>query len=104
MAEAEKHPGFTFALMVDQGAIKDYSCSGCSSQTAVIEILQYAEKTYFSSPAYMTRQGQPVVTNFDIDLSYSIDVNAVNAALSTHPLFFFQNTSGFTHTRTVGRF
>jgi len=30
MAEAEKHPGFTFAIMVDQGAIKDYSCSGCS--------------------------------------------------------------------------
>ncbi len=104
MAEAEKHPGFTFALMVDQGAIKDYSCCGCSSQQALIDILQYAERTYFSSPAYMTRQGQPVITNFDIDLSYKIDWNAVNAALSTHPLFLFQNNSGFTHTLTGGSF
>src|SRR5258708_2120691 len=104
MAEAEKHPGFTFALMVDQGAIKDYSCSGCSSQTALIDIMQYAERTYFSSPAYMTRQGQPVITNFDIDLSYVIDWNTVNAALSTHPLFLFQNNSGFTTTLTGGSF
>src|SRR5229473_1130207 len=104
MAEAEKHPGFTFALMVDQGAIKDYSCSGCSSQTALIDIMQYAERTYFSSPAYMTRQGQPVITNFDIDLSYTIDWNAVNAALSTRPLFLFQNNSGFTHALTGGSF
>jgi hypothetical protein len=104
MAEAEKHPGFTFALMVDQGAIKDYSCGGCSSQQALIDILQYAEQTYFSSPAYMTRQGQPVITNFDVDLSYKIDWNAVNAALSAHPLFLFQNNSGFTHTLTDGSY
>ena len=104
MAEAEKHPGFTFALMVDQGAIKDYSCSGCSAQQSLIDQLQYVEKTYFPSPAYMTRQGQPVITNFDIDLSYSIDWNAVNSALSTHPLFLFQNNSGFTHTVTGGSF
>jgi hypothetical protein len=104
MAEAEKHPGFTFALMVDQGAIKDYSCSGCSAQQSLIDQLQYAEQTYFPSPAYMTRQGQPVITNFDIDLSYSIDWNAVNSALSTHPLFLFQNNSGFTHTLTGGSY
>ena len=28
MAESEKHPGFTFAIMVDQGAIKWDSCKG----------------------------------------------------------------------------
>jgi hypothetical protein len=104
MAEAEKHPGFTFAVMVDQGAIKDYSCSGCSPQQAMTSIMQYVEQTYFSSPAYMTRQGQPVVTNFDIDLSYSIDWNAVNAALSTHPVFLFQNNGGFSHTLSDGSY
>jgi hypothetical protein len=104
MAEAEKHPGFTFAIMVDQGAIKDYSCSGCSPQQAMTSIMQYVEQTYFPSPAYMTRQGQPVVTNFDIDLSYSIDWNAVNASLSTHPLFLFQNNGGFTHTLSDGSY
>jgi hypothetical protein len=97
MAEAESQPGFTFAIMVDQGAIKWDSCAGCSPQQALINQLQYVEQKYFSSPAYMTDLGRPVVTNFNIDLAYSIDWNAVNAALSTHPLFLFQNNSGFSH-------
>src|SRR5262249_7724659 len=59
---------------------------------------------YFPSPAYMTRQGQPVVTNFNIDLSYSIDWKAVNAALSTKPVFLFQNNDGFTHTLSGGSY
>jgi hypothetical protein len=104
MAEAENHPGFTFAIMVDQGAIKWNSCSGCSPQQALINQLQYVEQTYFPSPAYMTRQGQPIITNFNIDLSYPVDWNAVNAALSTHPLFVFQNNSGFSHTLSDGSY
>ncbi len=104
MEEAENHPGFTFALMVDQGAIQWDSCSRCSPQQALINQLQYIERTYFSSPAYMTRQGQPVITNFNIDLSYSIDWNAVNAALSTHPLFLFQNNDGFSHRLSGGSY
>lgn len=104
MTAAESHPGFTFAIMVDQGAIEWYSCSGCSPQQALVSDLQYIEHTYFSSPAYMTIQGQPVVTNFNIDLSYSVDWNAANAALSTHPLFLFQNNSGFTHTLSGGSY
>jgi len=70
MTEAEAHPGFTFAIMVDQGAIKWNSCSGCSPQQALISQLQYVEQTYFPSSAYMTLAGRPVVTNFNIDLSY----------------------------------
>src|SRR6202166_1193880 len=86
MTEAENHPGFTFAIMIDQGAIKSDSCSGCTPQQALISQLQYIEHTYFPSPAYMTRQGQPVVTNFNVDLSYrSVDWNAATAALNTHP-------------------
>jgi hypothetical protein len=104
MAEAENHPGFTFAIMVDQGAIEWDSCSGCSPQQALISQLQYIEHTYFPSPAYMTSQGQPVVTNFNIDLSYPIDWNAVNAALSTQPLFLFQNNNGFSHTLSGGSY
>jgi hypothetical protein len=104
MAEAESHRGFTFAIMVDQGTIKWDSCSGCSPQQALIKQLQYVEQKYFSSPAYMTDQGRPVVTNFNIDLAYSIDWNAVNAALSTHPLFLFQNNSGFTHVLSGGSY
>ena len=79
MAEAETHPGFTFAIMIDQGAIKWDSCSGCSPQQALISQLQYIEQTYFSSRAYLTQQGRPVVTNFNIDLSYTVDWTAVHA-------------------------
>jgi len=104
MAEAETHPGFTFAIMIDQGAIKWDSCSGCTPQEALINQLQYIEQTYFSSPAYMTREGRPVVTNFDIDRSFSIDWKAVNAALSSQPIFLFQNNSGFSHVLSGGSY
>jgi len=104
MAEAENHPGFTFAIMIDSGAIKYYSCSGCTPQQALITQMQYIEQKYFSSPAYMTRGGRPVITNFDIDQLYVIDWNAVYAALSVKPLFLFQNNSGFTHALSTGSY
>jgi hypothetical protein len=104
MTEAEKHPGFTFAVMIDQGAIKWDSCNGCTPQQALIKQIQYIEQTYFTSPAYMRQQGQPVVTNFGIDDVYSIDWKAVNAALGTKPLFLFQNNGGFSHTLSGGSY
>src|SRR5450631_151532 len=104
MAEAESHPGFTFAIMIDQGAIQWDSCSGCSAQQALISQLQYIEQTYFPSKAYMTQQGRPLVTNFNIDLSYSVDWSAASAALSTQPIFLFQNNSGFTHVLSDGSY
>jgi hypothetical protein len=104
MAEAEIHPGFTFAIMIDQGAIEWDSCAGCSPQQALVSQLQYLEQTYFPSPAYMTQQGRPVVTNFNIDLSYTIDWTAAGAALSTQPVFLFQNNSGFTHVLSEGSY
>jgi hypothetical protein len=104
MSEAEKHPGFTFAIMVDQGALQWDSCPGCTPQQALIQQLQYVEQKYFVSKAYMTEQGRPVVTNFNIDLSYAIDWDAVNTALATHPLFLFQNNNGFNHVLSDGSY
>jgi hypothetical protein len=104
MAEAEKHPGFAFAIMVDQGAIQWDSCSGCTPQQALISQLQYIEQTYVPSKAYMRQQGRPVITNFNIDNSYTIDWTAVNAALSTSPVFLFQNNPGFTHVLSKGSY
>ena len=104
MAEAESHPGFTFAIMVDQGAIQWDSCSGCSPQQALISQLQYIEQTYFPSPAYLTYQGKPVITNFNIDASYSVDWNAVSAALATQPVFLFQDNNGFGHALSGGSY
>jgi hypothetical protein len=105
MAQAENHPGFTFAIMVDQGAIQWYSCPGCSPQQAFVSQLQYIEHTYFSSPAYMTIAGRPVVTNFNVGLSYpSVDWNAAAATLSTRPLFLFQNNNGFSQPLSDGSY
>jgi hypothetical protein len=105
MAAAESHPGFTFSIMIDQGAIEWYSCPGCSPQQALVNDLQYIEKTYFSSPAYMTIEGRPVVTNFNVSLSYpSVDWNAANASLSTHPVYIFENNNGFTAPLTDGSY
>ncbi len=104
MAEAEKHPGFTFAIMIDEGALKWDSCWGCSPQQALVNQLQYIEKTYFPSPAYMTLNGQPMVTNFNVDLAFGVDWNAANAAMSTHPLFVFQNNNGFNHVLSGGSY
>ena len=104
MAEAEAHPGFSFAIMVDQGAIKYNSCSGCSPQQALVHDLKYVEQKYFPSPAYLRLGGSPVVTNFDIDLVYKVDWTAAKSALASKPSFVFQNNSGFSHVVTGGSY
>jgi len=103
MKEAETHPGFSFAIMVDKGALLT-PCYGCSPQQTLIEQLQYVEQTYFPSSAYLRINGQPVVTNFDLDLHYSIDWNAVKSALSSNPDFLFQNDDGFSHAVSGGAY
>jgi hypothetical protein len=104
MSEAERHPGFTFAIMIDAGAIHRSSCSGCSPQQSLISLLQYVEQKYFASNAYLTIDGQPVVTNFNVDGSGSIDWDAVNGALSVHPRFLFQDNDGFNHAMSDGSY
>jgi hypothetical protein len=102
MKEAEAHPGFTFAIMVDKGAISRHSCSGCTPQQALTKHLQYIEQTYFGSPAYMRIQGRPVVTNFDVDADYQIDWKAAAAAVTSDPTFLFQSSPAFTHAVSGG--
>ncbi len=104
MHEAETHPGFTFAIMVDSGAIRWNSCPGCNPQQALTFDLQYVEQTYFPSPAYLRVGGRPVVTNFDIDLHYTVDWNAAKAALATNPSFLFQHSRGFSHVQSDGAY
>jgi hypothetical protein len=104
MQEAEKHPGFSFGIMIDVGAIGQSGCSGCSPQDALIHLLQYVEKNYFVSPAYLNIGGQPVVTNFNVDYRYSVDWIAVNAALHIPPRYLFQDTEGFSHAMSDGSY
>ncbi len=104
MAEVEQHPGFTFAIMVDKGAIANSPCSGCNAQQTLVSLVQYVEQTYIPSPAYMRINGQPVITNFDMDLTYTVDWTAVKAATSTNPDFIFQHKAGFTHPVSGGSY
>ena len=104
MAEAEKQVGFTFAVMVDKGAIPRAGCGSCSAQQALIDELNYIANNYYSSPAYARWQGRPMVTNFDLDLHYTIDWNAVRSAVAGNPAFIFQHAGGFTHSQTSGSY
>jgi hypothetical protein len=101
MHEAEKHAGFTFAIMVDGGAMAN-ACSNCSPNDALAELLDYVEATYFPSPAYMTIDGQPVVTDFNVDSGRSINWQTVNAELQIPPRFLFQDDDGFSQAMSDG--
>ncbi len=104
MAEAEQHPGFTFAIMIDKGAIGLSPCSGCNPQQTLVSLIQYIEKTYVPSPSYMLEDGSPVITNFDLDLFYTVDWVAAGAAATTNPHFIFQHKNGFTHPASGGSY
>ncbi len=102
--EAEKHPGFSFAIMIDAGAVAASKCASCSPQQALTSLLQYVEQNYFSSKAYLNVNGQPVVTDFNIDYWYDVDWIAANAVLKTPPRFLFQDIPGFTHAMSDGSY
>jgi hypothetical protein len=104
MREAENHSGFSFAIMIDAGAIGDNSCNGCSPQQVLVNLLQYVEKNYFPSSAYLNIGGQPVVTNFNIDYKYAVDWAQANGQLKTPPRFLFQDNGGFSHAVSDGSY
>lgn len=104
MHEAENHPGFSFAIMIDAGAIGASSCNGCSPQQVLVNLLQYVEQNYFPSSAYLHIGGQPIVTNFNIDDQYSVDWQQADAQLQTPPRFLFQDNGGFTHAMSDGSY
>ena len=104
MHEAEKHAGFSFAIMIDTGAIGSNQCPGCSPQQILENLLQYVEQNYFPSSAYLNIGGQPIVTNFNIDNQYAVNWQQANAALKTPPRFLFQDNGGFTHSMSDGSY
>jgi Glycosyl hydrolase family 71. len=104
MREAEKHQGFSFAIMVDAGAMGSGACSGCSSEQTLVKLLQYVAKTYFPSKAYLNIGGEPVVTDFNVDPSHAINWDQVRSAISSAPRFLFQNNDGFTHQTSDGSY
>ena len=104
MDEVEKHPGFTFVIMVDKGAIQLSPCAGCTTQKTLVSLLHYVEQTFITSPSYMRINGRPLVTNFDVELHFPVDWKAAAATMSTNPLLVFEDANGFTHPVTDGSY
>lgn len=104
MEEVEQHPGFTFAIMVDKGAIQLRPCLRCTPQETLILLLHYVEQTFISSPSYMRIDGRPVVTNFDVELHFPVDWKAAAATMTTNPVLIFEDANGFTHPVTDGSY
>lgn len=102
MRAAEANPGFQFAVMSDAGALK--SCAntaGCDITQRQIDHLNYANNTYYNSPAYMRVDGRPVVFFFGQEL-YAIDWNRVRANVLGNPIFIQRNSGAFTKTQMNG--
>jgi hypothetical protein len=105
MKEAEQHRGFEFAVQEDKEALKQCAKRGCDLTSKLITDLQYAAKTFFGSPAYMTMNGRPLLFFFGLEeYKSSIDWNRVRASVPGNPLFVFRNSVGFDYTQSDGAF
>jgi PKD repeat protein len=104
MHQSELHPGFTFAIMHDAGALKTCAATlGCDVTQTLIDDLNYANVTYSGSPAYLHSGGRPVVYFFGHE-AYTIDWTRVRAGVAGNPMFIFRNGSGFTKPQSSGAF
>jgi len=104
MHQSELHPGFSFAIMHDAGALKTCAATlGCDVTQTLIDDLNYANLTYSGSPAYLMSGGRPVVYFFGHE-AYTIDWTRVRAGVAGNPMFIFRNGSGFTKAESNGAF
>ena len=96
-----RSPLFEFAAMETTG-------SGCAGNTqCVIDDLTYFANNFFGSPAYMRRNGRPMVFVFLSGLG-TIDWNRVRASAPGDPLLIFEsqalNDNPFTRAQSDGGF
>jgi hypothetical protein len=104
MQEAELHPGFSFAIMYDQGALAPCANSpGCDMTQRMIDDLNHVNVSYWNSPAYQKSGGRPVLYFF-INPLYTIDWARLRTGVAGNPLFIFPHEIGFTHAQSDGGF
>ena len=102
MHDAEQRQGFNFAIMEDVGALKTCAnTAGCNITQTMIADLNYANTTYWNSPAYLKFNGRPVVYFFGEE-AYNIDWNLARSSVAGNPIFVFRNSGGFTSAQTDG--
>src|SRR6185312_11484359 len=102
MQESERR-GFQFALSYS-GTLD--ACSknpGCDVTEAIVSEINYANRRYMGSPAYVRANGHPVFFIFDLT-KYSIDWNRVHSEVQGQPLILFRNSGGFNHPQSDGAY
>lgn len=103
--EVERHHGFTFAIMVDKGAIKLSPCGGCTPQQTLNEQVEYLERTFMSSRNYLRVDGHPVITNFDVEHHFpGTDWQYAIANMRSSPALIFEDAEGFSHRLSSGSY
>jgi PKD domain-containing protein len=105
MQQAQQHPGFSFAIMLDQGSFSSCAATvGCDITQSAINDLNYANTTYWGSPAYERSAGRPVVYFFIDESRYSLDWTRLRNGVAGNPVLVFRNSGGFTHAQSNGAF
>jgi hypothetical protein len=99
---ANNHPGFKIIIMIDKGAVSLSPCPGCNPQQTMVYLTNHILQNYAKSRAYATLDGKPIITQFDLDLHYNLDWNAVEAQTSPNIAWIFENSDGFMHPITSG--
>ena len=104
MHEAEQHPGFSFAVMLDVGANKQCEKdTNCDVTANLIADLNYAYRTYEHSPAYLHYQERPVVFFFGLE-GHGINWHRVRSHAMGNPLLVFRNSGAFRQEQSDGGF
>jgi hypothetical protein len=86
--QAERTPGFSFAIMEDAGAVRTCAdTAGCNATQALIGDLTYAYNNFEVSPAYLRCANRPLVFFFNVNDLPNIDWSQVRAAVPGNPLF-----------------
>src|SRR5215469_9964419 len=94
MKEAEAHPGFTFAIMEDSGALFNAAvANGCDVTSQLISDLHFINSQFTPSPAYMHINGKPVIFTFGIT-QFFIDFQRVLASMPANELLLFRGFEG----------
>jgi hypothetical protein len=96
--EAEKHPGFEIAIDLDKGAIDKSNVTA-----STVSQLKHIVNTFETSPAYMRKQGRPVVHFFGVE-SLGVTWSTVQSQVPGNQIYVFENSSGFSRTASGGAF
>ena len=104
MKQAAAHPGFTFAVVEDAGAlVAAAEQSGCDATTQLIADLNYIASTYTASPAYMKVNGKTPIFMFGVTGWYE-DWSRVQAALPSSVVLIFRGGEGLRLSASGGAF